>query len=145
MPRYCHDRKRLIISRTCNVFDKHSFEVLVMKRFSFPKKKRLVSNRQFKAVLDRRRRYSNGLLTLYAAANDCGYARLGVSVGKSHGNAVVRNRLKRLLREVFRQCQEQIPSGFDYVVMLNSRQTSDKQPTFGQINASFLELLQRFK
>jgi len=116
-----------------------------MKRFSFPKNKRLVSNRQFKAVLDQRQRHSDGLLTLYVAANNCRYPRLGVSVGKTHGNAVIRNRLKRLLREAFRQCQDQIPQGFDYVLMLDARRTSRKPPTFEQIKASFLGLLQGLK
>ena len=123
-----------------------------MKRFSFPKNKRLVSNRQFKAVLAQRRRVSDGLLTLYVAENECGYPRLGVSIGKSHGNAVVRNRLKRLLREAFRQCQERIPSGLDYVLMLDSRfsqrgsrRVTNKQPTFEQIKTSFLGLLQGLK
>ena len=133
------------MSIVCNVFESRGFVILVMKQFSFPKKKRLISNRQFKAVLDCRRRYSDGLLTLYIARNDCGYARLGVSIGKSHGNAVVRNRLKRLLREVFRQCQEQIPQSLDCVLMLNPRRTSDEKPTFEQIQTSFLELLQRLK
>jgi len=90
-----------------------------MKQFSFPKEKRLVNNRQFKAVLARGLRLSNGLLTLYMAENDCGYPRLGVSVSKSCGNAVVRNRLKRLLREAFRQSQDRIPAGFDYLLMIH--------------------------
>ena len=124
-----------------------------MKRFSFPKNKRLVSNRQFKAVLAQRRRFSDGLLALYVAENDCGYPRLGVSIGKSHGNAVVRNRLKRLLREAFRQSQEQIPQSFDYVLLLHrkaslmggSRRNSSEQPTFEQVRISFLALLQGIK
>lgn len=90
-----------------------------MKRLSFPKKRRLASNRQFKAVLDQGRRAGNRLLTLYAAPNQCGYPRLGISVGKSSGNAVVRNRLKRLLREAFRQSQDRIPRDFDYVLMIS--------------------------
>ena len=120
----------------------------MMKRFSFPKKKRLVSNEQFKAVLARSRRSSDGLLILYMAENDCGYSRLGVSVGKSRGNAVVRNRLKRLLREVFRQSQESIPAGFDYLLMISPRwpkksssDATSKAPTFEQVRASFLGLV----
>jgi ribonuclease P protein component len=118
-----------------------------MKRFSFPKKKRLVSNSQFKAVMARGRRLSNGVLTLYMARNDCEYSRLGVSVGKSRGNAVVRNRFKRLMREAFRQNTERIPAGFDYLLMISHRwpkksnvEKTPKMPTFEQVKVSFLAL-----
>ena len=92
-----------------------------MKKFGFPKSKRLVSNRQFRAVLSHRLCARDGLLTVYMGANDCGYPRLGISIGSSRGNAVVRNRLKRLIREAFRQSQDQIPADFDYVLMVSPR------------------------
>ncbi len=125
-------------------------------RFSFPKEKRLVNNRQFKAVLARGLRLSNGLLTLYMAENNCGYPRLGISVKKSCGNAVVRNRLKRLLRETFRQSQDRIPAGFDYLLMISpprflakaragvkksDTEKTVRLPTFEQLQASFLALV----
>ncbi len=128
----------------------------MVKQFSFPKEKRLVNNRQFKAVLARGLRLSNGLLTLYMAQNDCGYPRLGVSVSKSCGNAVVRNRLKRLLREAFRQSQDRIPAGFDYLLMISpprflakaragvkksDTEKTVRLPTFEQLQASFLALV----
>ncbi len=123
-----------------------------MKRFSFPKKNRLVTNGQFKAVLARNLRFTDGLLTLYVAENDCGYPRLGVSVGKSCGNSVVRNRLKRLLREAFRQSQGWIPAGFDYLLLISPQwskkldksagpKEATRQLAFEQVKASFLALV----
>ncbi len=94
-----------------------------MKQFSFPKNKRLLTDEQFKAVLNRRLSAADGLLKLFVAENDCGYPRLGVSVGKAYGGAVVRNRLKRLVREAFRLSRERIPADFDYLVMISPRWT----------------------
>jgi ribonuclease P protein component len=123
----------------------------ILKQFLFSKKKRLASNKQFEAVLARKVRVANGLLVLYAAENDCGYPRLGISVGKSCGGAVERNRLKRLLREAFRQSQDRIPSGFDYLLMISPQLSKKlnksinskeivKQLKFEQVKASFLAL-----
>jgi len=123
------------------------------KRLVFPKSSRLTNNRQFKAVLDGGRRAGDGLLTLYAAPNDKGQPRLGISVGKSSGKAVVRNRLKRLVREAFRCNQHGIPQSFDYLVMISpsfSRRLRQSQEgakvlaslTFERVQRSFLSLVQ---
>ena len=56
-------------------------------------------------------------LTVFAAPNDLGLLRVGLSVSRKHGNAVVRNRIKRRLREAFRQSLLQLPVGLDLVLI----------------------------
>jgi len=119
-----------------------------VKKLRFSKSQRLVSNSQIKAVLGRRLRYTDGLLVLYMAENTCGYPRLGVSVGRSCGKAVIRNRLKRLLRDAFRLDQDWIPTEFDYVLMvlqagLRQMEKGGNGLTLSQVRRSFEGLIRK--
>ncbi len=49
--------------------------------------------------------------------NSLDYSRLGISVGRKFGNAVKRNRAKRLVREFFRRNKHIIPKGYDFVFL----------------------------
>jgi ribonuclease P protein component len=88
-----------------------------LKRLFFRKDQRLRTNEQFKSVLDYNCCVRNSDLLLFTAENDCNYPRLGVSVSKNCGNAVVRNRIKRLIRESFRRNQHEIAQTYDYLVI----------------------------
>jgi ribonuclease P protein component len=78
-------------------------------RFTFPQSRRLKSPAEFDRVYARKRSASDPVLILYACENDRGFPRLGCSVSKKIGNAVVRNRYKRLFREAFRLSQHELP------------------------------------
>lgn len=56
-------------------------------------------------------------MTLFAAANGLGHSRVGVGVSRRHGNAVRRNRIKRLCREAFRLTRAELPAGLDYMIV----------------------------
>ncbi|MFC1760702.1 ribonuclease P protein component [Planctomycetota bacterium] len=125
---------------------------MVGRILQFTKSQRLASNRDFKAVLDKRYRATDGFLVLCVGPSPCGYPRLGISVGRSYGTAVQRNRLKRLVREAFRLSQFEIPSAWDYLVMPAPRRgrrkmQPRKNPTepgalsLSKVRESFLRLV----
>ncbi len=83
---------------------------------AFPKAFRLLRRAQFKRVYDEGQRRSASLCTIFYRSNGLPQTRLGVTAPVRLGNAVVRNRLKRRLREVFRLHRTSIPGGWDVVI-----------------------------
>ena len=66
-----------------------------------------------------------GPLLIHALPNDHGELRLGLSVPRRAGNAVRRNRIKRRLREAFRQYRHEWPVGLDVVVTVRAHEPLD--------------------
>ena len=58
---------------------------------------------------------------VYVMKNRRNNIRLGITTGKKIGNAVKRNRAKRVVTAAFRQCIAQIPEGYDFVIVARSR------------------------
>ncbi len=83
----------------------------------FSKQEHLRRPAEFRRVYDRRCSVRGELLVLHACANDLPYTRVGFSVSRKYGNAVQRNRIKRLYRESFRHVREQLPRGLDLVLI----------------------------
>jgi ribonuclease P protein component len=75
----------------------------------FPKRVRLLQAREFERVFAARASAADAWIVLYGAANDLGFPRLGLTVSRRIGDAVTRNRWKRLLREAFRLSQHGLP------------------------------------
>ena len=83
---------------------------------TFPKSIRLLTQREFDDVHASNHFAADATLVLKAIANNTKTTRLGLSIGRKVGNAVVRNRWKRLIRESFRKQKNELPSGLDIVV-----------------------------
>ena len=64
---------------------------------------------------------ANGCLVLYARKNRTNTNRVGITVGKKLGHAVVRNRVRRRLREVYRLNEDKFQAGWDIVVVARTR------------------------
>ncbi len=80
------------------------------KKLVYRRRHRLSSGAQFSAVFDAKLRKSRGVITVFLLATDHDEHRLGLSVGRRVGNAVVRGRFKRMMREVFRHQREHLPN-----------------------------------
>lgn len=87
------------------------------RRFRFRREQRIRSRRAFAGIFADRCAVGNDHLVCYVASNGLGHARLGISAGKRVGNAVVRNREKRRLREAFRLSQYELPA-LDMIVVI---------------------------
>lgn len=64
-----------------------------------------------------------GPLLIHKNKNDLEYSRLGLSISKRVGNAVMRNRIKRLCREAFRQSKDDLPNGLDVLITIRPHST----------------------
>ena len=102
----------------------------------FTRESRLRRRPQFEAVYGRRCSVADANLIVYGVLNDCSFPRLGLTVSRKVGNAVVRNRWKRILREAFRLARTELPSGVDLVITPRK----GAQPTLNSVQPSLIRL-----
>jgi ribonuclease P protein component len=95
-----------------------------VRRARLQKRARLLKASEFNRVFDKAVRSSDQYFTVLARQNEIGYPRLGLAISKKRARlAVTRNRLKRIIRESFRQKQYEI-SCADYVVLAGHKSCS---------------------
>jgi ribonuclease P protein component len=92
---------------------------------AFPAQQRVRKRSEFQSIQSRARRLSTQHFAFLIAARDVPDAgrpeepaRLGITASRKVGNAVARNRAKRLIREAFRETRELWHSGMDVVVIV---------------------------
>ncbi len=87
----------------------------------FPRSLRLRRRKEFLRIQRLGIKVSSDPLLALALENPWGVTRVGITVSSKVGNAVVRNRIRRRLREIFRTRRDQLPCGIDLVLIGTSR------------------------
>ena len=82
----------------------------------FPKQARITHQRDFELVFRSGQVAADNVLVVHAIRSASNRSRLGISISRRVGNAVVRNRWKRLIREAFRRQQDLLPPGLDMII-----------------------------
>lgn len=108
----------------------------------FTREDRLHHRREFEAVYSRGMRVAAPHFVLFILPNSSGRSRLGVTLSRKVGNAVVRNQARRRLREIFRRRRTVLRAPVDIVI--NTRPEIARQPLV-RLEAEFLECIARFQ
>ena len=93
---------------------------------------------EFDAVYRTGKRRSSSHFTVFFRANELLQSRFGFSIKKALGGAVVRNRIRRRVREIVRCHRTEIPAGWDIVIHPKSSVT---RAAFAALTADLLRLL----
>ena len=89
-----------------------------VKKFSFTRKERLKGRDEIKAAFSRGKKTSCPGAKLFFVENGTEGNRIAFTFARKYGNAVERNRSRRLSREAFRFLKSRLKSGFDLVLLV---------------------------
>lgn len=88
--------------------------------------KTLKLNKEFKRLYYRGKSHVKSNIVVYVMPNRRDFNRLGLTCSKAVGKAVLRNRVKRLMRESYRLLEDNIKMGYDVVIVARSRAVNCK-------------------
>lgn len=86
-----------------------------MHVFTFPKSERLLKRWEFQNVYINGKKLQGNYITVFVLSNQP-KRKLGISISKKTGNAVIRNRAKRLIREVYRLNKHKLIDNTHFVI-----------------------------
>lgn len=87
------------------------------ENFGLPKSARLGTNRHFQEIYREGHSIAGRYLVFHWRKKEEPNNKIGFGAGKKLGSAVIRNRLKRLMREAWRLYPEELPQGYDFILI----------------------------
>lgn len=79
---------------------------------------RIKSKIEFEDIIKNGKKKSNSYFVIYNKERKNDFSRFGISLSKKFGNAVKRNRYKRILREIIRINQKKFKNNYDYIIIM---------------------------
>jgi ribonuclease P protein component len=107
-----------------------------------PKVDRLTSSTRISTIFTENRRVSTSIGLILWKKSEDQTSHVAFCVSKKHGNAVCRNRVKRVLRHLVQANEDIVPPCTDFVILPSTRQ---KNWHSKQMNEAFRKLLEKFK
>lgn len=108
----------------------------------FRENERILKTKDFAVIYEKGRRLRKDPVVLYVLPNAYFYSRIGFSIGSRNVRlATRRNRIRRLIREVFRKKKKELKSGHDLVFVV--KKDPGKHISYKDIEAIFLDLIKK--
>ena len=99
---------------------------------------------EFKNLFSKGKFYYGDFIHMYIKKNNKTYNRLGVAVSKKQGKAVIRNHIKRLIRENYKNSEKFLKYGYDILFIINKNKNDHvKEITFYDIKNNMEKLFEK--
>ena len=115
--------------------------VVFFLSFSNVKMTGIKKNEEFVRVYKKGRSKADPYLVLYQFRNGMKTSRLGISASRKIGNSVIRHRIKRRIKEIYRLNEENFEGGCDYVVVARKPAA---EADYAALQESLLHLMKLF-
>ena len=102
----------------------------------------LKENRVFRRLYAKGKSQAGPAMVLYCRKNGREINRFGITASTKLGNAVVRNRVRRRLREIYRLNEDKLLSGYDIVVVARARAVGSR---YDDLDRQFLRLAKKLQ
>ncbi len=102
----------------------------------------LKKNYEFKNLFSKGKFFYGKYIHIYIKKTNSKYNRLGIAISKKQGKAVYRNRIKRLIRENYKNFENEIEKGINILIVINKEQNI-KEINFNNIKENFYSTLKK--